>query len=44
MGLGGVGVTLQDLAQLYVGFPRLGTTKPLREIRTGTRTTASRCG
>src|SRR5204863_9699994 len=32
MGLGGVGVTLQDLAQLYAGFPRLGTTKPLREI------------
>jgi penicillin-binding protein 1C len=34
MGLGGVGVTLQDLAQLYTGFPRLGTTKPLREIVT----------
>jgi penicillin-binding protein 1C len=34
MGLGGVGVTLQDLAQLYAGFPRLGTTKPLREIIT----------
>ena len=34
MGLGGVGVTLQDLAQLYTGFPRLGTTKPLREIMT----------
>ncbi|WP_315703855.1 MULTISPECIES: penicillin-binding protein 1C [unclassified Bradyrhizobium] len=32
MGLGGVGVTLQDLAQLYSGFPRLGSTKPLREI------------
>ncbi|WP_168212930.1 MULTISPECIES: penicillin-binding protein 1C [unclassified Bradyrhizobium] len=32
MGLGGVGVTLQDLAQLYTGFPRLGTTRPLREI------------
>ena len=32
MGLGGVGVTLQDLAQLYAGFARLGTTKPLREI------------
>ncbi|MFL6838202.1 MAG: penicillin-binding protein 1C, partial [Bradyrhizobium sp.] len=32
MGLGGVGVTLQDLAQLYAGLPRLGTTKPLREI------------
>ncbi len=34
MGLGGVGVTLQDLAQLYAGFPRLGTTRPLREIMT----------
>jgi penicillin-binding protein 1C len=32
MGLGGVGITLQDLVQLYAGFPRLGTTKPLREI------------
>ncbi|QPF81720.1 penicillin-binding protein 1C [Bradyrhizobium genosp. L] len=32
MGLGGVGITLQDLVQLYVGLPRLGTTKPLREI------------
>ncbi|MGY8705042.1 penicillin-binding protein 1C [Bradyrhizobium sp. 18BD] len=32
MGLGGVGVTLQDLAQLYTGFARLGTTRPLREI------------
>jgi penicillin-binding protein 1C len=32
MGLGGVGVTLQDLALLYAGFPRLGTTRPLREI------------
>ncbi len=32
MGLGGVGVTLQDLAQLYVGLARLGATKPLREI------------
>jgi penicillin-binding protein 1C len=31
MGLGGVGVTLQDLVQLYVGLARLGTTKPLRE-------------
>ena len=35
MGLGGVGVTLQDLAQLYAGFARLGTTKPLREIVSG---------
>ena len=34
MGLGGVGVTLQDLAQLYTGFARLGTTRPLREIMT----------
>ncbi|CCE10900.1 Penicillin-binding protein 1C (PBP-1C); Penicillin-insensitive transglycosylase (Peptidoglycan TGase)(N-terminal); Transpeptidase-like module (C-terminal) [Bradyrhizobium sp. STM 3843] len=32
MGLGGVGVTLQDLAQLYSGFPRLGSARPLREI------------
>ena len=32
MGLGGVGVTLQDLVQLYSGLPRLGTTRPLREI------------
>ncbi|TMJ46853.1 MAG: penicillin-binding protein 1C, partial [Alphaproteobacteria bacterium] len=32
MGLGGVGVTLQDLAQLYAGLARLGTAKPLREI------------
>ncbi|MGB3865580.1 MAG: penicillin-binding protein 1C, partial [Xanthobacteraceae bacterium] len=33
MGLGGVGVTLQDLVQLYSGFPRLGTTVPLQDIR-----------
>jgi len=32
MGLGGVGVSLQDLAQLYSGLARLGATKPLREI------------
>jgi len=32
MGLGGVGVTLQDLAQLYAGLARLGATRPLREI------------
>jgi penicillin-binding protein 1C len=32
MGLGGVGVTLQDLALLYAGLPRLGTTHPLHEI------------
>jgi penicillin-binding protein 1C len=35
MGLGGVGVTLQDLALLYAGLPRLGTTHPLREIMDG---------
>ena len=33
MGLGGVGVTLQDLVQLYSGLARLGDTKPLREIQ-----------
>lgn len=32
MGLGGVGVTLQDLTQLYAGFPRLGTTIVTDEI------------
>ncbi len=32
MGLGGVGVTLQDLVQLYSGIARLGNTRPLREI------------
>ncbi|MEA2883396.1 MAG: penicillin-binding protein [Bradyrhizobium sp.] len=32
MGLGGVGVTLKDLVQLYSGIARLGSTKPLREI------------
>jgi len=32
MGLGGVGVTLQDLVQLYSGLARLGHTRPLREI------------
>lgn len=31
MGLGGVGITLTDLVRLYTGFPRLGTTVPLRE-------------
>jgi penicillin-binding protein 1C len=31
MGLGGVGITLSDLVQLYAGFPRLGSTLPLRE-------------
>jgi penicillin-binding protein 1C len=35
MGLGGVGVTLQDLVQLYSGLARLGSTRPLREIITG---------
>jgi penicillin-binding protein 1C len=34
MGLGGVGVTLQDLVQLYSGLARLGSTRPLREIMT----------
>ncbi len=34
MGLGGVGITLQDLAQLYVGLARLGTARPLREVVT----------
>ena len=32
MGLGGVGVSLQDLAQLYAGLARLGSTRPLREV------------
>ncbi|MGA2287419.1 MAG: penicillin-binding protein 1C [Bradyrhizobium sp.] len=32
MGLGGVGVTLQDLVQLYCGLARLGSVRPLREI------------
>jgi penicillin-binding protein 1C len=32
MGLGGVGVTLQDLVQLYSGLARGGTVRPLREI------------
>jgi len=35
MGLGGVGVSLQDLAMLYTGLPRLGTTRSLREIVDG---------
>jgi penicillin-binding protein 1C len=35
MGLGGVGVTLQDLVQLYSGLARLGSTRPLREIVSG---------
>jgi penicillin-binding protein 1C len=33
MGLGGVGITLQDLVQLYSGLARLGDTRPLREIK-----------
>jgi penicillin-binding protein 1C len=32
MGLGGVGVTLNDLVRLYAGFPRHGDTVSLREI------------
>jgi penicillin-binding protein 1C len=32
MGLGGVGITLQDLVQLYSGLARLGDVKPLHEI------------
>jgi penicillin-binding protein 1C len=32
MGLGGVGVTLNDLVRLYAGLARLGGTLPLREI------------
>jgi penicillin-binding protein 1C len=32
MGLGGVGVTLEDLVQLYCGIARLGNVSPLREI------------
>jgi len=35
MGLGGVGITLQDLVQLYCGLARLGNTRPLREIISG---------
>jgi penicillin-binding protein 1C len=31
IGLGGVGVTLNDLVPLYAGLARLGTTVPLRE-------------
>jgi len=32
MGLGGVGVTLHDLVELYTGVARLGSVKPLREL------------
>ena len=35
MGLGGVGITLQDLVQLYCGLARLGNAGPLREIASG---------
>jgi penicillin-binding protein 1C len=33
MGLGGVGITLQDLVTLYSGLARLGNTRPLRELQ-----------
>jgi penicillin-binding protein 1C len=33
MGLGGVGITLQDLVQLYSGLARLGNARPLLEIQ-----------
>jgi penicillin-binding protein 1C len=33
MGLGGVGITLQDLVMLYSGLARLGNTRPLRELQ-----------
>jgi len=36
MGLGGVGITLQDLVQLYCGLARQGSTRPLREIVSAT--------
>ena len=36
MGLGGVGISLQDLAQLYAGLARLGAARPLREIMLAT--------
>jgi len=32
MGLGGVGVSLRDLAQLYSGLANLGQARPLREV------------
>ncbi len=32
MGLGGVGVTLRDLVQLYAALARGGSANPLREI------------
>jgi penicillin-binding protein 1C len=33
MGLGGVGITLQDLVQLYSGLAQLGNARPLLEIQ-----------
>ncbi|WP_298254183.1 penicillin-binding protein 1C [Bradyrhizobium sp.] len=33
MGLGGVGITLQDLVMLYSGLARLGNTRPLLEMQ-----------
>ena len=33
MGLGGVGITLQDLVRLYSGLARLGDVRPLRELQ-----------
>ncbi len=33
MGLGGVGITLQDLVMLYSGLARLGNTRPLQELQ-----------
>jgi penicillin-binding protein 1C len=33
MGLGGVGITLQDLVMLYSGLARLGNARPLLEIQ-----------
>ena len=41
MGLGGVGVSLHDLAQLYVGLANLGQARPLREIMTAAPQTAT---
>src|SRR5262249_34348641 len=42
IGLGGVGVTLNDLVALYAGLARLGTTVPLTERRAGGEAAASR--
>ena len=38
MGLGGVGVTLNDLMMLYAGIARLGSTVPLDRARRCPRT------